>query len=220
MRLESQGDMVKVVSVGVSAHGSTPEQGQNAISQMMLFLNTLPLGANDQAAYISDYVRLIGMEYNGQSIGVEFSDELSGLLIFNVGIINMDQDSGEVVVNIRYPVAYTGQQVVDGVKGALVGTGITLEGLSDSKPHHVPEDHFLIKALSKVYEEMTGEPTRLIAIGGGTYARTMPNSVAFGPGIPGRPDVAHKENENIPIEDLILNTKINARAIYELIKSE
>jgi succinyl-diaminopimelate desuccinylase len=220
MSKEDHPDGILIKSFGVAAHGSTPEQGKNAISQMMVFLNTLPFGDNEQARFIHEYVVHIGMEYNGQSIGVGFSDELSGLLIFNVGVAKMDQESADLRVNIRYPVANTGEEVVSGIKESLQGTGIELENLSDSKPHHVPGDHFLIQALSKVYEEMTGDKTRLIAIGGGTYARTMPNSVAFGPGIPGQPDVAHKENEFIAIDNLLLNTKITARALYELAKAD
>lgn len=210
--------MLRVKSFGIAAHGSTPEQGQNAIMQMMLYLNTLPLGDNDTAAFIRTYNAKIGREYYGESIGIDWNDEISGRLIFNVGMAELTPEAGEVIVNIRYPISFTGAQVAGAIQANLAGTGISLEDLSDSQPHHVPPDHFLIKALSKVYEEMTGDKTRLIAIGGGTYARKMPNSVAFGPGFPGRPDVAHKENEYIPVDDLILNTKIYAHAIYELIK--
>lgn len=216
MDMEDQEKLIKIRSFGTAAHGSTPEQGQNAISQMMIFLNTLPLGQNETARFVKDYVQFIGMEYNGQPMDIDFKDELSGSLVFNVGKAKMDENDAEVVVNIRYPVSFSGEQVVDGIDQALKDTGIRLENLSDSPPHHVPEGHFLIQALSKVYEEMTGEKSYLIAIGGGTYARMMPNSVAFGPGIPGQPDVAHKENEHISVENLLLNTKINARALYEL----
>ena len=55
-------------------------------------------------------------------------------------------------------------------------------------------------------------------IGGGTYAKEMPNIVAFGPIFPGEPDVIHKPNEYIKIDDLILISKIYAKALYELAK--
>lgn len=210
--------LLRVKSFGVAAHGSTPEQGQNAIMQMMVWLNTLPLGDNSAAAFVRTYNAKIGREYFGESIGVDWSDEISGRLVFNVGMAELTPEAGEIIVNIRYPISCTGEQVAGAIRESLAGTGVRLEDMSDSAPHHVPGDHFLIKVLSKVYEEMTGDKTRLIAIGGGTYARKMPNSVAFGPGFPGRPDVAHKENEYILVDDLILNTKIYARAIYELIK--
>jgi len=53
-------------------------------------------------------------------------------------------------------------------------------------------------------------------MGGGTYAKFMPHIVAYGPRFPGAPVIEHQPNEYIKIEDLILNAKIYAHAIYEL----
>lgn len=76
----------------------------------------------------------------------------------------------------------------------------------------------MIKSLQKVYKEQTGKEAELLAIGGGTYAKHMPNIVAFGPIFPGKPDLDHQANEYIEVEELILNSKIYAHAIYELAK--
>jgi len=63
---------------------------------------------------------------------------------------------------------------------------------------------------------MTGEDGEPLAMGGGTYAKQMPNTAAFGPAFPGRPMVEHKHDEYISIQDLVLDANIYARAIYEL----
>lgn len=83
---------------------------------------------------------------------------------------------------------------------------------------YFPADHPLIKTLQKVYTEQTGQEATLLAIGGGTYAKEMPNIAAFGPVFPGQPDLVHQVNEYIAIEDLLKNAKIYAHAIYELAK--
>ena len=68
-----------------------------------------------------------------------------------------------------------------GLKKALEGTGIVIpDDVYDQAPLYVPEDHFMIKQLKKVYEEVTGEEAKLISIGGGTYARAIDNAVALG----------------------------------------
>jgi hypothetical protein len=67
-----------------------------------------------------------------------------------------------------------------------------------------------------INEEQTGQRAKPLAIGGGTYAKVMPNIVAFGPQFPGKPVVEHQPNEYIEIKDLILDAKIYAQAIYEL----
>ena len=90
--------------------------------------------------------------------------------------------------------------------------------VSHSEPHHVEADSFLVQTLSKVYEGQTGEKAELIAIGGGTYARSLEAGVAFGPLFPGREDIAHQKDEYMYIEDLFKATALYAEAIYELAK--
>jgi succinyl-diaminopimelate desuccinylase len=99
-------------------------------------------------------------------------------------------------------------------------TGLGIEKLWHKKPLYFPKDHPLITALQRVYQQETGLKPELLSIGMGTYAKEIPNIVAFGPILPGRLDLDHKANENISIDDLILNTKIYAKAIMELANLE
>ena len=86
------------------------------------------------------------------------------------------------------------------------------------KPIYFEKDHPLIQALMTVYKKHTGDTSEPITIGGGTYARSMPNAVAFGPLLKHREETAHQANEHIYIEDLILATKIYADALEALLK--
>ncbi|CJG92512.1 dipeptidase PepV [Streptococcus pneumoniae] len=100
-----------------------------------------------------------------------------------------------------------------------VGThGFEVADYSNSRPHHVDKDHVLIRTLQRVYEEQTGEKAELLAIGGGTYARSLKAGVAFGPLFPGKEELAHQKDEYIEIEDLLKATAIYAQAIHELAK--
>ena len=83
-------------------------------------------------------------------------------------------------------------------------------------PLHVPAEHKIVKGLLKVYHEVTGLPAYTIAIGGGTYSRMMPNTVAFGVCFPGDMDVCHIADEYIDIDKMMLGVKIFAHAIVEL----
>ncbi len=96
--------------------------------------------------------------------------------------------------------------------------GIEVEIIGHNPPLYVPKDDALVKKLLDVYTEMTGEKAEPITTGGGTYARALDYAVAFGAQFPGRPDLAHQRDEYIDIEDLLLHTKIYARAIAELAK--
>ena len=62
------------------------------------------------------------------------------------------------------------------------------------------------------------EPEELVHIGGGTYAKSMPNLVAFGPIFPGDEVREHKPDEYMEIERVLQNAEIIAAAMYELAK--
>ena len=74
----------------------------------------------------------------------------------------------------------------------------------------------LIRKLSKVYEEQTGSAAALKTLGGGTYAKSMPNLVAFGPIFPGDVVREHQANEYVPVEWVLRNAEIIGAAMYEL----
>lgn len=205
-----------IKSYGISAHGSTPEKGQNAIAQMLDFLNNIDITEGGAKEYIAALVQKVGFETDGKSLNIDFEDKISGKLVFNLGQVEVDKSGGKAVINIRYPVEYKGDYVLEQLKKALEGTGITVEDVYDQAPLYVPEDNFMIQKLKKVYKEITGQEAQLISIGGGTYARAIDNAVAFGPRFPDQPELAHEKDEYIGIDHLVTITKIYAKAMQSL----
>lgn len=218
LELAIDGSRCIIKSYGLSAHGSTPDKGINAISQLISCICKLPLCVSEQTAYINFLDEHIGMEVDGASFGVAMSDEVSGKLVFNLGTIDLTEEKGNTGINIRYPVTKTRNQVYDIIKEKISASGISLIEGSEKDPLYVPADNFMIKILQNVYQDVTGQKAELISIGGGTYARAIKNAVAFGPLFPGKEETAHQKNEYIEIEDLLKSTKIYAEAIYELVK--
>lgn len=82
----------------------------------------------------------------------------------------------------------------------------------------MPKDHKLIQSLMSVYKSYTGDDSEPITIGGGTYARAAKNIVAFGPLLPGRPELAHQKDEHMAVDDIITASKIYAASLYALAK--
>lgn len=206
-----------IKSYGVSAHGSLPEKGQNAVSQLMSFLGLLELGESSADKFIAFYNKYIGMEYNGQSIGIGMADDLSGKLTFNVGVIKLEEDQGEIIANIRVPISYKIEEVVRKLEEVTKDLGVTIIPGKAMNSYYIPEEDFLVQKLLQVYQEKTGDyQAKPKTIGGATYARTLPKAVSFGPLFPGTLETAHEKNEHISIADLLKSTKIYAQAIYEL----
>ena len=80
----------------------------------------------------------------------------------------------------------------------------------------MPVETPLVQTLLRVFSEYTGQSAHPICIGGGTYAKMLPNTLAFGPNFPDDKARQHKPDENIGIERLMDNAAILAHAMYEL----
>ncbi|MEH7500662.1 dipeptidase PepV [Neobacillus drentensis] len=205
---------------GVSAHGMEPKNGKNAGLFLAEFLSKQELDA--KATHYFQFVsRYFFNDSRGVNLGVAYSDDISGELTINPGKLSYtDESGGRIGMTCRYPVTNKMESTRALLEDLLLKEGFVIDNFSDSKPHHVDEQEFLIQTLKKVYEEQTGDKAELIAIGGGTYARSLKAGVAFGPLFPGRPDIAHQKDEYMYIEDLLKATAIYAQAIYELAMSK
>ncbi|RFU66269.1 dipeptidase PepV [Peribacillus glennii] len=203
---------------GVSAHGMEPNNGVNAGLYLAAFLSGLeiPEHAKKFFSFIHDYV--FG-DSRGNRLGIAFSDEISGDLTLNAGILSYSRETGgRIGFSMRYPVTFKWEEGKSALQNTVGSLGFAIESNTNSAPHHVKSDSFLIKTLQRVYEEETGEKAELLAIGGGTYARSLEEGVAFGPLFPGKEDIAHQKDEYIDIADMLKAAAIYARAIYELAK--
>ncbi|WP_102345234.1 dipeptidase PepV [Bacillus sp. Marseille-P3661] len=205
---------------GISAHGMEPNNGKNAGLLLIQFLQTVNVDARGNT-YISFVNQYFGQDTRGIALGINDSDDISGELTINSGLFRYSRnEGGSIGLNLRYPVRHDIDATKQKLKEIAENHSFTFKELNDSKPHHVDKNHPLINSLIKVYEEQTHEKAELIAIGGGTYARSLAAGVAFGPLFPGRPDVAHQRDEYIEIEDLLKATAIYAQAIFELAKED
>ena len=81
---------------------------------------------------------------------------------------------------------------------------------------YVSKDSYLVKTLTRIFNETTNMNEEAIAIGGGTYARAFNNCVSFGMTFPNEEELCHQVNENIDIDNLLLATEIYTKAIIEL----
>ncbi|MFC7373315.1 dipeptidase PepV [Fictibacillus iocasae] len=214
---EIRGDVVHLLLEGVSAHGSTPEEGVNAGTMLAAFLSRFSF---DGAG--GEFLQLISEGLNGDHyglhLGISAEDEASGKLTVNPGIMEYSKEKATVGLNIRFPVTHKGEQTIHQLEESVKEAGWAVTVKENKAPNYVEESHVLIQTLKKVYKEQTGKEGELIAIGGGTYARALNSGVAFGALFPGRKDVAHQKDEHMFVEDLFEAAAIYAHAIYELAK--
>lgn len=217
LNTKGMGKNLEITAHGISAHGARPELGLNAISILMKFFGEISLDNDDVKDFIDFYNGHIGFDLSGGAIGCGLEDEPSGKLIFNVGKVNIDGESAAVTVNIRYPVTMNDEQVYEAILPAVNKYDLGIVKTEHKPPIFIPGDDEMIRTLMDVYKKHTGDTDSVPAvIGGGTYARAVKNTVAYGAAFPGEPEIAHQKNEYMDIENLMKCTKIFADAIFEL----
>ena len=214
---EQAADGVTVRARGVSAHGSTPDEGVNAAVKLIRALTTVPGLDPDDRAWMEDLAARAATD--GSGVGIAGGDDVSGPLTCNLGVVAAGDGRVEATFNVRYPVTWDEQKTLETFHASLAGSGWDVSFGHPMPPLYVPQDQEPVKTLLRVYREHTGDLQPPKTMGGRTYATAVaPRGVAFGPSMPGDPEVAHQADERIAVERLIQCAKIYAHALYELAK--
>ncbi len=208
--------LVEYTFYGDYTHASTPHKGINASYHAFNFVGSV---YNDElsleaASLISDVM--------GKSLNIAFDGVHMGWLSTNCGIVSVENNHTALTIDIRYPNDVNIDWIEDRVSDKLASTSFGYEIVAHKGPHFVDPSSTLVQTLHRVYKELSNDDfTPPLTMGGGTYARTMPNFVAYGMKFITKPQLAHvgdahQKDEGIEIEDLVLATAIYAKALYEL----
>ena len=196
-----------VSAKGKSAHGSTPEKGENAILPVLKYLEAV--GA------ISSEIRNVFFE---DSLGLTRLHDETGYLTICPGMI----DKGvydhvmSLVVDIRYPATFKASEILEYFNKA----GLKYTVLEHQEPLFVDKKNPLIQTLLSIYNEYTDKNAEPIAIGGGTYARALPLGVAFGPEEVDEDTPVHEPNEFVSFDCIRKMYGIYTNAIRKLTEGE
>lgn len=207
---------LKLTSKGISTHCMSPEKGCNAVS---ILLETLGQFGEEFShnSYMEKFHQAIGMDYDGARLGCAMEDS-AGALTFNVGTVCMQSD-GQIFLqcNIRYPASVEYSVIRELLEKQLKKNNFLYHEVDHLAPVYHKKDAPLIRCLMDAYQEVTGDKdTEPMAIGGATYARALPNAVAFGPLFPYEEELAHEANEYLSIDSFRQMTEIYAKGMYKL----
>ncbi len=199
-RLNLQFDGGKLISRGKSAHGSTPEQGVNAILPMLEYY-----GEHEGVR------RAIDCLFSDQ-YGLKALRDETGSLTLSPDVVQYKDGCLCFLCDIRYPATFS----VDKIYALLDKFGVKYETENHQAPLMNEKDGKLVSTLLSVYEEYTGKKAEPIAIGGGTYARALKRGAAFGPELAGDEVTIHQANEYISVERMEMLLEIYKKAIKRL----
>lgn len=197
-----------VTLFGKSAHGSLPELGVNAGVLAFKHLGVF---------YEIDFLTHLANKFenpNGKTMDAYLSTPLLGATTYNIGILNYAKGQLSFVVNFRYPEDVDVPIHLNKVAKTL---DVDIEmGRSSKHLLFDPKSEFIQTLLKAYRDETLDTQSKPKAIGGGTYAKECPNTVAFGSAFAGRSGDIHSPNEHIYLDDFYMQMAIYARAIHYL----
>lgn len=218
IEVELEGSRATITAKGCSAHASTPWKGENALTGLLCYLNSLKI-SGEAGAVIKNLTELFPHgDWQGNALGLGAEHEKFGPLTHVFSVLEWKDGVLAGRTDMRFPPesAPLGE-MKSKMKAALSGKGFEVTDQIGDEPHQVPEESDFVKTLLEVYTQQTGNPGYCVAIGGGTYVHNTAGGVAFGPEFPDSEDNRlHGVDEFIREDALLLNAKLYAQALYRL----
>ncbi len=187
------------IEEGIAAHAMDPSKGVNAISKLV---SNIAYNIHPIIDFIKNEIKL---EYNGETLlGKLIKDEYITQTC-NLGLVNIDGKGSEIILDFRIPSVITGKQIYEIInkKIKLSYPNIKSEIYKNNGVVNMDKNSKLIKDMTMAYKEVIGDKLEPVTASGGTYAKAMKNTVAYGPLFPWNEHSEHKVNEYIIIEDYI-----------------
>ena len=170
---------IRVTATGKGAHAAMPENGVNAIGVLAAYLLESGLVMSDRRALT--FLEKACGEYRGGTLGIERTDEAFGYLTCVGGRLSVVDGIIIQNFNIRYIPDTTFDTVFGKITQTLAPRGFAVRQVLVSEGYYLSPDDKRIKALTDACEYVLGCECKPYTMGGGTYARWLANTVAFGP---------------------------------------
>lgn len=150
-------------------------------------------------------------------VGLKFADEYGDLTFCN-GIVKTEDGVISCTIDIRVPVTLKADRVRSMCQGHLEDENGRIEILEIGDPLFFPRESPLVEALYKAYADVTGDSEHQpMVIGGGTYAKSLKNIIAFGPEKLGVDYRIHGADEYILVSGMEESVLIYMEAIKNLL---
>ncbi len=190
-------------ATGKSAHGSTPEKGANALQALLCFFTK----ENESIKKAYDLL------FN-DCLGLKKMQDETGFLTLSPDLASYEKGILNITSDIRFPSTHALEEIT----GALTAYGVDFVVNNYQAPLYNDPNGALITTLMTVYNKVTGNNEKPIAIGGGTYARALKCGCAFGPEMKGEEATIHQANEYVTFERIALMSEVYYNAIEEICK--
>lgn len=226
LAVKADDDLLRVVAYGKSAHaGVNLTGGRNALVALARALEgRLPAGGADD---LFRFIRLAGQDLYGTGLGITDVDPIWGRYAVNIATVKPREGTKSVVlfINLRRIPPRTGSQAQTHLEAEIAkfnkSTGASLAIAPElsyflDEPLGFDPNAKIVKRLMDIYAHATGTREKPAISGGGTYAKRLPNAIAFGMWFPGKPYPGHDSDEKISVEDLQRGVRVLIHALVDI----
>lgn len=159
--------------------------------------------------------KLLHTNHRGEELGIAYQDEDFGMMQLRGETFGIEENQHYVEWTMCYPSSCTKSDLLNQITAQLPEKA-TLEVISHWAPVLYDKSSKYVQALQQVYTDVTKSDSIPVTTTGGTYAKIIPNIIAYGPSFPGQRDIAHLPNEWIGVKDLETDTIIYGLALLAL----
>lgn len=159
--------------------------------------------------------KLLHTNHRGEELGIAYHDEDFGMMQLRGETFGIEENQHYVEWTMCYPASCTKSDLLNQITAQLPEKA-TLEVISHWSPVLYDKSSKYVQALQQVYTDVTKSDSISVTTTGGTYAKIIPNIIAYGPSFPGQRDIAHLPNEWIGVKDLETDTIIYGLALLAL----
>lgn len=212
--------IVTVVSFGKARHTAYPQEGVDAIGQMARALNRSGIVTGRAGRLVADIGRFTE-DFFGTGLGIACEDEMSGRLTSVLTVIRVRRGKLWAKFGICHPVSADIPHMQETVQTTLRNAGWSCLSMAGRAPTYVPVSP-LLRQLNDIANEVHGTDDPPYIMAGGTYARKLPNAIAFGMGTPSKNTPppfpvgqgrAHQPNESVYVPRMKKGMKIYVKAL-------
>lgn len=222
LEIKHESNGLQLTAKGKAAHaGVNPTGGRNALVALANALeNELPEGgARDLLAF----AQLAGQDLQGTGLGLTQVDPMFGRVTAVPTLIRVQPDGKvRLTINIRSNPILSGdalnRHLVTEVAtfNARTGAGLEASGVFTAQPLAFDPEAKLVKRLLAAYARGTGKAEPPVISGGTTYAKALPNAIAFGMWFQDKPYPGHDVDEQISVADLHKGVRVLLAALSDL----
>ena len=219
-RAEKKNNQIVLSYQGKAAHCSTPDQGDNAILELIRILLSFGLVRGNASTQLALLQRCF-IDHNGTGLRIYYADTLSGTTTCVPISIRLENGILHTEINVRYCVSQNGDILVKRLCTRCKQLGLEIHVHTHEKPRLSDMDNPVVKILLQNCQKNLSRKCKPYVTGGGTYARCFPASIPYGPvyldpGLSKKYGQPHAANEAVSIEQLLEGIKIYVLALMKL----